>query len=211
MPDRDLVLGPAAKLGQERGDGLVDVELALVHQDHRHRRGHDDLGEAGQVVHRVRADGSRIVVVGEMAKRLQVREHAVLPHRDHRPRERAGRHRRLHHAVHFLKAVRPEARLRRRGRAQRHLVPRDLEPVAECIESGKRDRNLPAHRILSEDRGHRRALARIGRRRRHVGGDGRDLAQQVGLPKESSTTGRPAACRSRRRRAWLSAMSAFPL
>ena len=61
VPDRDLVLGPAVELGQERGDGLVDVELALVHQDHGHRRGDDDLGEAGQVVHRVRADGSRIV------------------------------------------------------------------------------------------------------------------------------------------------------
>ena len=138
LPDPDLVLGPALEGREEARDASVEVELALVHQHHRERGGHDDLRQAGEVVDRVVRDCRGPLVVGQAPERPQVHESALVPDPQHRARKRARREAALDHRVHGLEPAGPEAVRRARGvGAGGHRL--------RITEERERGRDSPAH------------------------------------------------------------------
>jgi hypothetical protein len=176
----DLVPEPALEIGQERRHRLVEIELPLVDEDHRHGGGHDDLGQAGQVVDRLLVHGSGVRVVRQLAVRLQEDEGAIPARRRDPARERATREGVVDHGVDLGDEIGAEAGLFRPRTAQRHLAAGNVEAMAMIEESGDGDGQLPSHRILAKEGADRRALARFGAAvGAQVHGDLRHLAQQV--------------------------------
>jgi hypothetical protein len=115
LAQRDPVLGATREFREKAAHLRLEVELALVHEHHRERRGHHDLGQAGEVVDRVGDDGRGGRVVREPAESAQVNERALPTDRQHGPGERPRGDPVAHDRVHRVEATGPEARGRLRA------------------------------------------------------------------------------------------------
>ena len=127
VPHRDPFLRGAGEGREEHVHTSVEVELPLVHEDHRQRRRHHDLGQAGEIVESVGRDLGRARVVGEPSEGAQVRERAITAQRQHPAGKRAGRHPGRDDRVHGLETPRSEAprrgAFRRRDSRSAHGIP----------------------------------------------------------------------------------------
>ena len=205
--DGHLVLAAAAERGQERGDRLVEVQPALVHQDHRHGRGDDDLRQAGQVVERVRPHG-RATRARRRGARRRAGGRAPRPCRP--PPPPPGRRAPGHGSLDARGPPPPSRRVGSpppRGGALRSVIvaPGQAEPMAIRVQSGQRDRQPALDEVLAEDRAHGRALAglrpSVGRTRRPArpgtGAAGRGCRRRRRSPAGPPRAGAPGAARGR--------------
>jgi len=56
------------KAGEQIAEWLLQIEMALLVEEHRECGGHDDLGEAGNIVDSVGLDWGGVGLIGEAAK-----------------------------------------------------------------------------------------------------------------------------------------------
>ncbi len=161
VADGDRLLARALEERQVVLHLLVQIEAPFVDQDHRHRGRRHDLGQARQIVDRVRFDRRRVLVVGQPPEGTEVRQHAAVTDRDDPTREGPLLDEPIEHAVELLEPLPPEPGLLGRRVRQAHGAPREPDAVAEGVLFGERDRQPAPDVDLAEDRGRRRTPASL--------------------------------------------------
>ncbi len=151
VADGDRLLARARKQRQEVLHLLVEIEAPLVHQDHRHGRRGNHLGQTCQVVDRRRFDCPCILVVGKATEGIEVHEGPSIPHGQNAAGEGALLDELLEHAVHLLHSPRPETRILRGGGAQGHGAPRDLDSLTVGVILGESHRQSAPNINLAEE------------------------------------------------------------
>ena len=207
VPHRDLLLGGAGERREEGVHAGVEVELPLVHQDHRQGRRDHDLGQAGEVVDRVGGDLGRARVVGEAAEGAQVDERPVAAHGEDARRGRPGRRPRPARPRRRRRALRggsPEVRRSRMRSAD--TVPTAYLPAITAAAARPPRNQARRDGGSSRPRAHREPLARppagprapaTTRSAKASLAEPPQVARRQGLVREEDDAARPGLARER--------------
>ena len=161
---------------------FVEIETPLVNHDHRHGGRGDDLGQAGQIVDRVRFDCRCVLVVGKTPKGMEVRQGSSMSDGHDASRERSLFDEFLEKTVHLIQPPWLKPDILRLGGGQGHRPPRDLEALADGVLLGESHRQLADNVDLAEERGGRCTATRLrGPEGTDVDRHVRKVAQEIGI------------------------------
>ena len=114
MPRRDDVPEATARRGKVGRERSVQEQLTRIDVLHRQRGRHDDLGQAREIVDRVRLDRRRVGFIRQPTVGGEMHESPLSSDRDDGTGERAPLHEVVDHARDLFQATRIEADFRRR-------------------------------------------------------------------------------------------------